>query len=95
MLPIDTKNFLMKYSSKRQWHNNATFFSIIDCMRNKTLFVLLGLVAIFTACEKDAGLIGSDIQPPGSQPGVFSIDTFDIRASYALDDSIPGSKTIS
>lgn len=85
----------MKYSSKRQWHNNATFFSIIDCMRNKTLFVLLALVAIFTACEKDAGLIGSDIQPPGSQPGVFSIDTFDIRASYALDDSIPGSKTIS
>lgn len=64
-------------------------------MRNTTLLILLGLLAIFTGCEKDSGLIGSDIQPPGSQPGVLSTDTFDIRASYTLDDSIPGSRTIS
>ena len=61
--------------------------------RNPFLLVLLAFFAI-VGCEKEPGLIGSEIQPPGSQPDVTILDSFQLEASYVLEDSVLSSRTI-
>jgi len=58
------------------------------------LFRIFSLLVFAYACEKEPGLIGSDIQPPGAQPEVTILDSFRVDASYLPEDSVLSSRTI-
>lgn len=68
-------------------------------MQNLFIRFMTGLIAISSlflfSCEKDLGLIGSDIQPPGEKHDVIVVDTFPVTAYIRLEDSTRTDRTFS